>query len=222
VNPFGVGTKKVTIKLVCVEYIPTAVGLKWIAHFRYENKNTKPVYVPTGPDNKLYGLCSFNGSTPNLFNPGVGNFTVKFDGLLLIWILKTNENSSQAIEFAYATFLNERCTNNLLTGNQRLPGTISNEETAAVPQVNTAEQGKIKTGLYPNPAGNRISVQMNNSNVSDKDITISDVNGRNYSVRIVSRGAGSLELNISGLKKGVYFIRMNEAGTYKTLSFVKL
>jgi hypothetical protein len=63
---------------------------------------------------------------------------------------------------------------------------------------------------------------MNNIKVSEKGISMSDVNGRNYPVKIVSKGSGVLELNVSGLKKGVYFVRINEATTYKTLSFVKL
>jgi len=53
-------------------------------------------------------------------------------------------------------------------------------------------------------------------------VTVVDIYGRTLSVQGQLKSSQVVELNISGLSKGTYFIKIRQAEKIKTLSFVKL
>jgi len=185
----------------------------------YKNKNNKPVYVPEGPDNMLYGLCTFSGHPPKLFMPGTGHVEIRFDGLLLVWLLRSNENTGKETELALATFLCNRCNSggSTVTMRQTAASVEENKTTAMAVQEKVVEQAY----LFPNPVTNKAYVQLGKQPVADNEIVVMDAAGRNTMVKVIRRG-NTLELDVSSLAGGVYFIRMKEGDNKRTLKFVKL
>lgn len=85
-----------------------------------------------------------------------------------------------------------------------------------------------KTGgftLYPNPSGQRSLLEFTAYGKEQVSITILDITGkvvRELSPAAYEAGKHSLELDLSGIESGVYFVRMINAGTSTTQKFIKL
>jgi hypothetical protein len=63
--------------LDCVEVLTNShTGFGFVAHFRYENANVTPVYIPIGDNNKLVALGNYMGVPPVVFVPGGSRFDV--------------------------------------------------------------------------------------------------------------------------------------------------
>jgi hypothetical protein len=76
--------------------------------------------------------------------------------------------------------------------------------------------------IFPNPAKNRLIVTSDKPFDSEKDVTVMDIYGRILSVKSKLKSAQEMELNISGLSKGSYFVRIKQAQNIKTMPFIKL
>jgi hypothetical protein len=75
--------------------------------------------------------------------------------------------------------------------------------------------------LFPNPVLNKVYVQLGTQTVAEREIMVTDATGKSTRVKVIRRGT-TLELDVSMLTGGVYFIRMNEGDNKRTLKFVKL
>jgi hypothetical protein len=75
--------------------------------------------------------------------------------------------------------------------------------------------------VFPNPVLNKVYVQLGKKTVADKEVMVMDAAGRNAAIKVIRHG-NTLEMDVSSLSAGVYFIRMNEGDTKRTLKFVKL
>ncbi len=67
-------------------------------------------------------------------------------------------------------------------------------------------------GLYPNPAENTIHLE----GISSDNVMITDINGQ-IMMQLEANGTSAMEVNVSGLTSGVYFVRMGD----ETIRFVK-
>ena len=75
--------------------------------------------------------------------------------------------------------------------------------------------------IFPNPVARLLTIQM--ENISDKEVLITDVNGRAYPSQGVRKPSdNSLELDLSGLKTGLYLIRVKGTVNYKVLRIIKM
>jgi hypothetical protein len=210
VNPKGNGAKKLRPSLDCVEEVPGGTGAsRFIAHFSCINDNATPVYVPWGTDNNLSSATGlFDGSTlPKLFPPGTIYFHIPFDGTKLVWELRTYDTNKKTSTATNASSTSSRC-----------PGI-----TMARPEAETPPAGVKLTRAYPNPGHNSIVIESARDLKKDKTAVIFDAQGKTYVARIrKTTGANALELDISSLKPGVYFVRLNVEKGYETIRFEKL
>ena len=76
--------------------------------------------------------------------------------------------------------------------------------------------------IYPNPAQNVIRYRLSEDAISPNAIQILDNSGRIFAGPTQKLGDKAYETNISGLKKGFYFLRAQTSSGIKTLKFVKL
>ncbi|GIV26702.1 MAG: hypothetical protein KatS3mg027_0516 [Bacteroidia bacterium] len=75
--------------------------------------------------------------------------------------------------------------------------------------------------LYPNPANDVLYIQSNNNNINNSTIQILDLTGREIK-HIKSNNTSRIEINISDLKEGLYFIRYNDINEIEiTQPFIK-
>ncbi len=208
VNPYNTG-KKILISVRCVEKVKNGPsGLGYVAHFVAQNSNATPYYVPLGADNFLLGICKYSGTPPVLFPPGTTNFDIYFDGTIITWGLNTYQGKVKCFQLAVATSLCKCSTGKYSLSNNT---EIFNEKDLPT-----------KTEIYPNPATDKLMVTSSSAFANEKDVSVVDVKGSVMNVQAVLKSAQTIELNISGLLKGTYFIRIIQKGGIKTLSFIKL
>jgi hypothetical protein len=215
VNPKGKGARKVKPYLECVEFVPNASGFKYIAHFAYTNDNATTVYVEFGSgDNFITSSGRYSGTLPSEFLPGTHNgFKIYFDGSKLTWTVSSFDINQKTAVASIASSSSTRCSGqNVITGIQA----ASEDEM----QSELIRAGQAK--LYPNPASDKVIISSYNVEVNVNEIKVFDIYGRNYGIRKIHRQSNnSLELDISGLAKGTYFIRIKEGHNYKTFPFIK-
>ena len=73
--------------------------------------------------------------------------------------------------------------------------------------------------VFPNPSKNKITVSGINS---DSEILIFDVLGKNYKINPNKElKSGSISLNISALKAGIYIIKIVNKDNSKSIKFIK-
>jgi hypothetical protein len=208
VNPYNNGVR-IHIYVSCVEKQKPNSAYGYIAHFYGSNKNSSPYYVPLGVDNFLSSAGKFKGDPPVLFPPGNTNFTIPFDGTPLTWTLKTKEKNTKYAEVTTAYTTSPKCTN-------------ANSFVAYADIESITSLMPASMEVFPNPAKNRLIVTSDKPFESDKDVTVLDIYGRILSVHSKLKSSQEMELNISGLSKGSYFVRIRQAQKIKTLPFIKL
>lgn len=87
-----------------------------------------------------------------------------------------------------------------------------------------APNGLVITGLFPNPAETVINLQISTPVADKLAITITDINGMPILQQIAYAGAGSntLQLNVTRLPKGTYFIKVIGLFNHQTVQAGKL
>ncbi len=214
VNPKGPGAKKLRSQLDCVVEVtnPLPGKFKYIARFVCINDNATTLYVPIGPDNKLSSLGgSFDGSNqPLIFKAGNTKFEVPFDGNKLTWELKTYESTHKTSVASDASNGSNKCSNLV----------VASRSSVIINQIEEAET--FDAAVFPNPATNRIILQVKDGVPDEKSIVIYDVNGRTYPLKISRRISNtSVEIDISKMQKGYYHLRLKSTKGYKFIRFVK-
>ena len=101
---------------------------------------------------------------------------------------------------------------------------FSNSETAPNCSTNTSgaknTTEELNFTIYPNPAASSISI-LNNIDLKDSIITISDLTGKQIKSVNVSENTTNISLDISGIASGFYLVRvLNSSGTSRTLKLI--
>jgi hypothetical protein len=74
--------------------------------------------------------------------------------------------------------------------------------------------------LYPNPAKDKLELNVSQNSFQNADGIITDINGREISRTAINKT--KTEIDISILTKGIYFMKyVNENGFVKTTKFIK-
>ncbi|MEP7109841.1 MAG: MBG domain-containing protein [Ferruginibacter sp.] len=219
VNPKGQGAKKLTPYLDCVEELSAG---RYIAHFYCINDNATPVYVIAGIDNSLSSAGSFDNSTqPFIFMPGTTRYNVPFDGNTLKWELRTYECYAKTITSASACATSARC--NLYTSAR----SVSPNMTVAIVKdpVKTSVTALIpgnNINVYPNPAKDRAAIYLTNGEINVKGLSLFDARGRLLPLKIIGQASkNTIEIDLSQVISGMYFIRVKAEDGYKTICIVK-
>jgi len=209
VNPFGPGTKHIKPNLICVEELDAdSLGFGYIAHFEYENDNATDVFIFRGDDNFLSSQGSYYGDIqPELFLSGGGTFDVLFDGVKLTWTVSSYKHNGHKTSVASnASSKSSKCHKSGLidTDGQEI-----------------SEDGNNEYRVYPNPTEGKVYIDLNDESISDNDITIFDQNGRICQVKVNQSSNNLLELEMSGMNSGIYFIKINVGEAYEVFRIIK-
>jgi len=90
-------------------------------------------------------------------------------------------------------------------------------------QGKPADAGLYVSGAYPNPAIDAFKVQYKLKNNSGVEFELYDVSGHRLKHILLNDNRGVLSINITGLKKGIYYFRLTNGNQVsKTMKFVKL
>jgi hypothetical protein len=79
----------------------------------------------------------------------------------------------------------------------------------------------ILTSAYPNPTSGKVTLQVSDGTISPNGITINDAIGRTYSCKLVQISTNRVVLDLSGLRTGVYFIKVKVGEVFKTFRIIK-
>ena len=78
--------------------------------------------------------------------------------------------------------------------------------------------------LYPNPANQYAILNYESNLVTELNVTVSDISGKEVQSKSIQTTIGNnkLELNIETLESGVYFITITDGGNSKKIKLIKL
>ena len=86
---------------------------------------------------------------------------------------------------------------------------------------NLKENAPTNLKLYPNPAGNKLFISFNNE-VSTSNCSLYSVTGQQIETKEYStKGVNVVELNISHLAAGIYFVELNNSNGRQVAKFIK-
>jgi hypothetical protein len=223
VNPKGWGAEDVDIRLNCVEdrgatYLPA--NRRYVAHFYAENDNTTTVYVPIGTDNKLTSAGSFDGSLqPVVFVNGITHYNVPFDGGTLKWALGTYNGNYKIVESVTASSSSNKCTS-YAGGRTDNTNTMAVQNASKIAQPEKNPAGNVN--VFPNPVRNLATIYLSNDIINVKGLLLTDAYGRQHPVKLVRQvSKHSIEIDLSGLASGMYFIKVKGENGYKNINIVK-
>jgi hypothetical protein len=207
------GTKQVDPKLDCVQ--PNSdpdSPYPFVAVFTYANRNNFEVYVPKGPLNKLEGKGSFDGSNqPTNFQPGDGSFLVPFDGSNVSWTLSSNPGGGKGTTSASANKDSRNCATELAE-------IVFSKESSE----NESEVRNEGIEAFPNPTSGQLQLRFSDEGLTAKDIVLFDMLGKVHSFKVLDHQPGmSMEIDLSTLPKGQYFLRVNLGEETRTLKVMK-
>ncbi|MEO6406030.1 MAG: MBG domain-containing protein [Ferruginibacter sp.] len=240
VNPSGKNSKKLRAYLDCVREIPNPPpgSFRYIAHFYCINDNSSALYIPVGPDNKITSTGLFDNSQQAfIFTPGNTYFDVPFDGNTLSWQLTSYESTHKSSTSTNASSGSNKCNLTTPTVVKVLEAgkeekVIPNEIKVVVNEKKAGTELKVvnitplvtvaKVSIAPNPVNDRAIVMVSNALIDLKDIHLFDVSGRQAAAKIIGkRGPNAIELDVSALTSGIYFLKLKLNGTIKTFGMVK-
>jgi len=216
VNATG-NLKPIRVILDCITVVDPATngGFGFVANFRYTNDNSTDYYIPAGSaDNKITPSGSFVDASklPSLFKTGGGKVKIPFDGTKITWYVSSFDKNKKTASTSEASSTSGRCPNNIAPS-------VNRSSVSTIDALTVTGQDKA----YPNPVQSRVYVESDFSSVTEKDIRIIDLQGRELraaSVRKIS--ATRMEVDMSNLIGGQYYIRFtNKAGTMKMFRIIK-
>ena len=74
---------------------------------------------------------------------------------------------------------------------------------------------------YPNPVKNKLYVRFKDATAPAKDIKLFDANGRDYKLNEPKLANQTIEIDLSGIKGGLYFIQLKLEEEIRIIRFVK-
>ncbi|RLD79649.1 MAG: hypothetical protein DRJ15_08945 [Bacteroidetes bacterium] len=206
VNPSGAGTKHIKTFLNCVEDLttPDSLGHTMIAYFEYENKNASDVYIPIGEDNLLSAEGSFSGiNQPEVFYAGGGSWAANFDGNKFTWTVASYKHNGHKTSVAsQASSTSSKCN-----------------KSEPVEDEKNKELSDIK--VYPNPVTHKVYIEFGSALAEDSEVFVYDVFGRIQDISLSGKSDKTMEINMSGVKAGIYLIKVRNGQNIELLRVVK-
>jgi hypothetical protein len=183
----------------------------YTANFSWSNPNSVTVSVPQ-TDSRIIGTAgTWDASQipPNVFAPGTGKFKVNFTGAKITWSI-TSFNGAQG----HSTSATQDASS---TSNGKCPSGLTTQRVSDVQE----SPSLVKAGVYPNPAHNKATLFVGTDDVSLKDIRVIDLDGRVFPVSLRSSSTQTVELDLTSLQRGMYFIRVDIKGQTKLFKIEK-
>ena len=183
-----------------------------MANFSWSNPNSVTVAV-VQTDSKISGstgaVWDLNNLPPNVFPPGTGQYKLRFNGIKITWSVNSF-NGAQG----HSTSSTQDASS---TSNGKCPGTLTTQRASDVQESTSL----VKAGVYPNPAHNRATLFVGTDDVSLKDIRIIDLDGRVFPVNLRNSSTQTVELDLTSLHSGMYFIKVDIKGQTKLFKIEK-
>ncbi len=218
INPKGRGAMPLKPYLDCVEQTSTG---GFIAHFYCINNNGTPVYIPAGADNLLSSSGTFTNTVlPAVFMPGTTKVNVPFDGNTLRWALSAFDCYNKITLCATADGASNKCnvyTAGRVSGNQMI--SVNSQQDKMLPEAKSIyPAGNIN--VYPNPVKNRAVVYFANDKIIKP--MLFDAYGKTHPLKVTRNISDhAIEIDLTGLTGGSYFIGVNLKEGFKTVRVVK-
>jgi hypothetical protein len=92
-------------------------------------------------------------------------------------------------------------------------------------QTNIGDKEEFKFHLIPNPTSSTTSISVNLDNTSDVEVEVYNINGsrvKAISMKNLSSGKQTIDIEASDLKTGTYIVKLVANGKVATSKFVKL
>jgi hypothetical protein len=226
INPRGLFVDDVDVYLDCVEdrgssYLPK--NRRYVAHFYAKNSNYATVYVSVGYDNKVSSSGSFDASQqPVIFARGTTTFDIPFDGTSIKWELRTYSCYIKVLNSITASSSSKKCT---IYASHRVAG--ANTSLAELKGISSVENAAeiIPAGnvnVFPNPVRNRATVYISDDVINVKGLILYDANGKQHAVKGARQiSTHAVEIDLSGLTSGMYFIKVKGEKGYRNVTIVK-
>ena len=224
INPKGTGAKNITLALRCKDALTNSpTGYSYVAHFEATNGNATAVYVAVGADNNLTPAGTWSGTIPVVFQPGKTTFDVFFNGTSIKWTVATYCVNTKTTVSVTATPSSPSCATNIYTrGNVASPQEIVKKDVKKLTHSSADDLLSGNTNVYPNPVTNKVRITVKDAVLSTQGLTIIDMTGRTWLVANATKLSGnSIELDLSKLSSGVYFIKVKVDNTYKEFRILK-
>lgn len=205
VNPSGPGTKHIKTQLLCVEelLVPDSNGYTYIANFSYENDNATDMYIPIGEDNQLSGNGSFYGpDQPEVFLSGGGSWSAAFDGTKFTWVVASFRHNG----FKTSVASNASSTSGKCNKSEELVET---------------EEEQLQVHAYPNPVRDNLIIEASSLSGSNIEVYVYDTYGRKHDAGVSKAASNSFEIHMSGMRPGIYFIRIQGEGGAEIIRVIK-
>ena len=191
-------------------------GLPYAAHFSYNNPNATVLYVPIGNNNKITTSGRYSGQQPTVFNVGSGQFKIYFDGTKMTWTLTTYNGNHNTSVAAVASSTSSKCSSGTGTAQVGIQSSVNGGSTT---EVSTSDPAAT---VYPNPTRGLVTINLINATMSSSDIQIVDTYGKVYKVIAKKYSDHSLQVDLSNLSSGMYFIRVIADNEFKIFHVVKM
>ncbi|HER08044.1 MAG TPA: T9SS type A sorting domain-containing protein, partial [Bacteroides sp.] len=137
---------------------------------------------------------------PTEFLPGGGVFRVYFDGTELSWTVSSRDEERKVSSAANASSSSTKCTS-------------SPKKSASVMEPESIL-------VYPNPVSEKVSVVMK-AIEKFRMVIVYDLAGRIHPVKSIEKGPDRLELDLSGLPSGPYFIKIVMEDTLQIVQVIR-
>ena len=212
VDPKDNNTKNIVPSLDCVTpLVNDPDGFTYMANFSWSNPNSVTVSVPQ-TDSKITGstgaVWDLNNLPPNVFPPGTGKYKLRFNGIKITWSV-ISFNGAQGHSSSSSSDASSTSTG-------KCPKLIT-QRVSDVQESTTL----VKAGVYPNPAHNKATLFLGTDEVSLKDIRIIDLDGRVFPVSLRNSSTQTVELDLTSLQRGMYFIKVDIKGQTKLFKIEK-
>ncbi len=195
VNPYGPGTIPIFPFFLCREELnkPDTNGFTFIAHFGYYNFNATDVFVPKGINNRIMGATNDDTLLPEIFTPGWSWFDIPYDGNQMEWRIRSNSYFGGSITLrAHAWAVS--CNGYYNSGEKAL-------------DVNENENHPTELA-YPNPSHGKVFLSFDSDLPTITAIEVYDYLGRKCDVPSQHLSDQFLEIDLTGVSKGMYIIRI--------------
>ena len=124
------------------------------------------------------------------------SFSVKFDGKKLSWTVTSRDEDHNASKTANAYSTSTKCGSESKSALAAPPDIIKESETLPVDLV-----------VYPNPVTDKVTISLKGIE-TNKMIQVLDYSGKSQTVTITIRNEDIVEIDMSALSPGTYFIRV--------------
>ena len=164
------------------------------------------------------------GTTISLLVDGTVEATAITPGVVnLRSSLKTFIGSDQRDNASYFNGLIDEVRVSICNPNEYVSGASNNPpQMLAMVSIKDLKEKITESKLFPNPATNTIRVMLNEDAVHINEIQVFDNLGKLNNANARKIDVGVYELNVTGLSKGMYFLRARTASGIKTFKFIKM